>query len=68
MKNLAARIPTNNEEHPVEGVPVAFADEIMVVDSFSKDKTIEPTKKYTDFIPPPKKTGQPCKLPMRGSS
>jgi len=29
---------------------VSFADEIMIVDSFSTDKTLEIAKEYTDFI------------------
>jgi glycosyltransferase involved in cell wall biosynthesis len=52
MEKLTAIIPTKNEEHNIEAVlqSVSFADEIMVVDSFSTDKTIELAKKYTDFI------------------
>jgi glycosyltransferase involved in cell wall biosynthesis len=52
MKKLTAIIPVKNEEHHIEGVlqSVAFADEIMVVDSFSTDKTLELAKKFTDFI------------------
>jgi glycosyltransferase involved in cell wall biosynthesis len=43
MKKLTAIIPTGNEEHNIEDVikSVSFADEIMVVDSFSKDRTVE---------------------------
>ncbi|MBL4624223.1 MAG: glycosyltransferase family 2 protein [Flavobacteriales bacterium] len=49
---ITAIVPTFNEEHNIEEVlkSVAFADEIMVVDSFSTDKTIELAKKYTNFI------------------
>jgi glycosyltransferase involved in cell wall biosynthesis len=52
MEKLTAIIPTKNEEHNIEAVlqSVAFADEIMVVDSFSTDKTVELAGKYTDFI------------------
>lgn len=40
---LTALIPTGNEEHNIEGVikSVSFADEVLIVDSFSKDKTVE---------------------------
>ena len=49
---ITAIVPTFNEEHNIEDVlqSVAFADEIMVVDSFSTDKTIELAKKHTNFI------------------
>ena len=52
MKKLTAIIPTYNEEHNIEDVikSVSFADEIMIVDSFSTDKTIEIAKQFTDFI------------------
>jgi len=52
MVKITAIIPTKNEEHNIEAVlqSVSFADEIMVVDSFSTDKTIELAKIYTDFI------------------
>lgn len=52
MEKLTAIIPTGNEEHNIEGVleSVHFADEIMVVDSYSTDNTVELAKKYTDFI------------------
>ena len=52
MKKLTAIIPTFNEEHNIEDVieSVSFADEIMVVDSFSTDKTVEIARRYTDFI------------------
>ena len=52
MEKLTAIIPVGNEEHNIEGVlqSVSFADEIMVVDSFSTDKTLELAKKHTDFI------------------
>ena len=43
MEKLTAIIPTFNEEHNiVEAIKsVDFADEIIVVDSFSADKTVE---------------------------
>ncbi|MBU4001208.1 MAG: glycosyltransferase family 2 protein [Proteobacteria bacterium] len=52
MKKLTVIIPVKNEEHHIEAAlqSVAFADEIMVVDSFSTDRTVELAKKYTDFI------------------
>lgn len=52
MEKLTAIIPTGNEAHNIEAVieSVSFADEIMVVDSFSTDKTVELAKKHTDFI------------------
>lgn len=52
MHKLTAIIPTGNEEQNIEAVlaSVAFADEIMVVDSYSTDRTVELAKKHTDFI------------------
>ena len=46
MQKLTAIIPTGNEEHNiVEAIQsLSFADEILVVDSFSSDKTIELAK------------------------
>lgn len=46
MKKLTAIIPTGNEEHNiVEAIQsVDFADEIMVVDSYSTDRTVELAK------------------------
>ena len=45
---ISAIIPTfNEEEHISEAIKsVSWADEIIVVDSFSKDKTIEIAKKF----------------------
>ena len=52
MNKLTAIIPTGNEEHNIREVleSVTFADEIMVVDSFSTDKTVDISKEYTNFI------------------
>ncbi len=52
MEKLTAIIPTGNEAHNIEEVlqSVAFADEIMVVDSYSSDNTVALAKKYTNFI------------------
>jgi glycosyltransferase involved in cell wall biosynthesis len=52
MHKLTAIIPCKNEEHNIEDVlqSVSWADEIMVVDSFSTDRTVEIARKYTDFI------------------
>ncbi len=52
MEKLTVIIPTRNEEYNIDKVlqSVFFADEIMVVDSFSTDQTIEIAQKYTDFI------------------
>ena len=52
MEKLTAIIPTFNEEHNiVEAIKsVNFADEIIVVDSFSSDKTIELAKPQVNKI------------------
>ena len=48
MEKITAIIPCFNEEHNIEGAieSCMFADEIIVVDSFSTDKTVEIIKKY----------------------
>ncbi len=48
MNKLTAIIPTGNEEHNIEAVlkSVDFADEIIVVDSYSTDRTVELAKKH----------------------
>ena len=47
MTKISAIIPTLNEEiHIADAITsVSFADEIIVIDSFSTDKTIEIAKK-----------------------
>ena len=52
MEKITAIIPTFNEEIHIEKAikSVLWADEIMVVDSFSTDKTVEIARKYTDNI------------------
>lgn len=52
MEKITAIIPTGNEEHNIEAVlqSVSFADEMMVVDSYSTDRTVELAKKHTDFV------------------
>lgn len=48
MEKISAIIPTYNEEHNIAGAieSCQFADEIIVVDSFSSDKTVEIVKRY----------------------
>ncbi len=50
MSKLSVIVPTYNEESYLEDAlfSVAFADEIIVVDSFSTDSTPEIAKKYAD--------------------
>ena len=52
MEKLTAIIPTGNEEHNIVAAikSVDFADEIMIVDSFSKDKTVELATPLADTI------------------
>ena len=52
MEKLTAIIPTGNEEYNIVAAikSVDFADEIMIVDSFSKDKTVELATPLADTI------------------
>lgn len=49
MAKLTAIIPTFNEEHNIERAlkSVDFADEIIVIDSFSSDKTVDIVKQHS---------------------
>ncbi|MGB3776147.1 MAG: glycosyltransferase, partial [Leeuwenhoekiella sp.] len=51
-EQLTAIIPVYNESHNIENTlkSVSFADELMVVDSYSTDGTVEIAEKFTDFI------------------
>jgi len=48
MLKLSAIIPTYNEEVNIEAAiqAVSFADEVIIIDSFSSDKTLEIAKKH----------------------
>ena len=52
MQKLTALIPCRNEEHNIRDCleSVTFADEIMVVDSFSTDRTLDIAREFTDRI------------------
>ncbi len=52
MEKITAIIPTGNEESNIVAAieSVSFADEIIVVDSFSKDKTIQLATPIVDVI------------------
>jgi glycosyltransferase involved in cell wall biosynthesis len=52
MQPLSVIVPCRNEQEVIEGclASVRFADEIMVVDSFSTDGTLAIARKYTDRI------------------
>ncbi len=52
MNKVTAIIPCFNEEIHLRGVleSVKWADEIMVVDSFSTDSSLSIAREYTDFI------------------
>jgi hypothetical protein len=49
---LSALVPTLNEERRVEDClrSLSFCDEIVLVDSFSADRTLEIARRYTDRI------------------
>jgi glycosyltransferase involved in cell wall biosynthesis len=51
-QKLSVIIPCYNEEANLKGCleSVTWADEILVVDSFSTDKTLDIARKYTDLI------------------
>lgn len=48
MRSLSVIITTYNEEHNIEGVlqSVRWADDILIVDSFSTDRTLELARKF----------------------
>ncbi|MDI6642078.1 MAG: glycosyltransferase family 2 protein [Elusimicrobiota bacterium] len=52
MSKLSVVIATKNEERNIENCleSVKWADEIVIVDDFSQDNTVEICKKYTDKI------------------
>ncbi|NND63739.1 MAG: glycosyltransferase family 2 protein [Flavobacteriaceae bacterium] len=52
MPTLSVIVPTFNEENYIEAAlrSVQFADEIIVIDSFSSDKTPEIAKKYASVF------------------
>ena len=52
MASLSVILTTLNEERSVERClsSIRWADEIIVVDSFSRDKTVEIARKYTDRV------------------
>ena len=52
MEKLTAIIPTFNEEHNIVDAinSIDFADEILIVDSFSTDKTLELAKPISTKI------------------
>lgn len=52
MPKISALVHTYNEEHNVRACleTVKWADEIVVVDMYSSDKTVEICKEYTDKI------------------
>ena len=52
MEKLTAIIPTKNEEHNIRDVleSVSFADELLVVDSFSTDDTVKIAKEYKNTV------------------
>ena len=59
MKKITAIIPTYNEADNIVAAieSLSFCDEIMVVDSFSEDETVELAKQFTSNIVQRKYTG-----------
>lgn len=59
MQALSVIITTFNESHNIRAVleSVRWADEIMIVDSFSSDDTVQIAKTYTDFVVQRRYTG-----------
>lgn len=53
MEKISAIIPSFNEEHNIAGAieSCLFADEVIVVDSFSTDKTVQIVKEYITKYP-----------------
>jgi glycosyltransferase involved in cell wall biosynthesis len=52
MERLSVVLITYNEEHSIDRClgSVRWADEIVVVDSFSRDRTVERAKQYTEKV------------------
>lgn len=52
MQKLSVIIPTYNEAEHIQGVieSALWADEIIIVDSFSSDETVQLAKEYTNFV------------------
>ena len=52
MGKVSAVLICQNEEHQIDRClgSVDWADEIVVVDSFSADRTVEFARKYTDKV------------------
>ena len=52
MERLSVVLVTYNEEHNIDRClgSMSWADEIVVVDSYSTDRTVELARKYTDKV------------------
>ena len=52
MSKISATVITYNGERDIEGClqSLGWVDEIIIVDSFSTDRTVELARKYTDRI------------------
>jgi len=52
MRKISAIVTTKNEEDYIDACleSLSWVNEILVVDSFSEDKTIDIARKYTDFV------------------